>query len=140
MDALLSVYTDAVNLIRRFQLGEGFRRYVRRRLVLIAPCLLVALAFSIATTAGTIVSVGGTHSLLVLLALVLAPFLLAGSLFVQLFVFFSWLELRSLAHGHKSDPPPVPWVLAGIFILLPWLLLSSASPQAALLVLALEIG
>ncbi len=132
------ILAEALNLLRRFQQGEGFRLYVNRRLMLVIPCVLVFLAFSIVTTAGAVVTIGGTHTLLVLLAMVLAPFLLLGSLFVQLFVFFSWLEMRSLAHGRKAGMPPVPWVLAATFVALPWLLLVPASLPAAALLLLLE--
>jgi len=147
----MDILTEAPNLIRRYQEGDAFRLYVRQRLALVIPALFVFLTFSIATTAGTVLYVGGTHSFVVLLALVVAPFILLGSLFVQLFVFFWWLEWRAIDRlsGHPPKPvagmprslselrsvmgrpPAVPWGLAAIFLLAPFLALALLSMKTA---------
>jgi hypothetical protein len=84
--------------------------------------------------------------------LLLAPFVLIGNLLVQAYLFFGWLENRAIAKGlkHGLEPegrlgrwlrinlgaevgkfPPVPWVFAAAFILLPLLLTSAAAPKLA---------
>jgi hypothetical protein len=87
----------------------------------------------------------------------LAPLFALGSLFVLFYVFFSWIEGRALAQalGHRPGPPPgrlqrrierklrlslgsmpdVPWLPAGIFVVLPLALLVAAAPAAGILVL-----
>ena len=148
----MDILVEAPNLLRRYQNGDAFRRYVDDRAPLVVAVAVVFLMFSLATTAGAVVSIGGTHSLLVLLMLVLAPFLLAGTFFVLIFVFFSWLETRSLslmlAKVKKPAPeagmrdivaalPRIPWVLAALFVLLPLVLLAQLSPAAAILMVFL---
>src|SRR5689334_2588316 len=102
----MDILVEAPNLLRRYQKGDAFRRYVDDRAPLVVAVAVVFLMFSLATTAGAVVSVGGTHSLLVLLMLVLAPFLLAGTFLVLMFVFFSWLETRSLSLMLKRVKKP----------------------------------
>jgi hypothetical protein len=151
----MDIFVEAPSLLRRYQKGDAFRRYVDDRAMVILPVAFVFLVFSLATTAGAVVSLGGTHSFLVLLMLILAPFLILGGLAVQLFVFFSWLESRAIAQTlarMKKAPrrrfdfswpalrkaaagfPPVPWLAAAIFVALPLLLLGRLSPGAAILV------
>jgi hypothetical protein len=102
------------------------------------------------------------HWFFVLPLLVLLPVFLAGSLFVQMFVFFSWIEGRSLARvlrgrrklargpiarwllrkfGLDMSPfPPVPWILAIVFLFVPLALLWHVWSLAALLVIALDVS
>lgn len=148
----MDILVEAPNLLRRYQNGDAFRRYVDDRAPLVVAVAVVFLMFSLATTAGAVVSIGGTHSLLVLLMLVLAPFLLAGTFFVLIFVFFSWLETRSLSlmlakvkkpaqeagmRAIVAALPRIPWVLAALFVVLPLVLLALLSPAAAILMLFL---
>ena len=152
---------DALNLAQRYQQGELFRRYVTQRMWLVAPAALLIIATSLALAFGIVMFVGGTRPLTVLLALLLAPFVLAGSLFVQGYMFLSWLEGRSLALslGHRvskkrgkltariekelnvnlGEMPPVPWALAAIFLLLPLVALVLAAPKLAFAVIVLHI-
>jgi hypothetical protein len=110
---------------------------------------------------GIVVFVGGTRPMTVLLSLLLAPFVLIGSLFVQGYMFLSWLEGRSLAKslGHSVGKsrgkltawiekhieadlgamPPVPWLLAAIFLLAPLVALAMAAPKLAIAVILLQI-
>jgi len=114
---------------------------------------------SLACTAATVVFVAGTRPLILLLALLLAPFVFLGSLCVQGYVFISWLEGRALARAYphsprhipgalaawlarklKADlgaPPPVPWIPALILLVAPFALLVFVSPRMALSLVAL---
>ena len=140
----MDLLVETQNLIHRFQEGAKFKGHVRARLRLVIPALAVFLLYSVATTAGSVIAVGGTHRLLVLLAMILAPVILLGSLFVQLYVFFTWVEARSL--GHPPAPkaflialPVALRVLAGVFLLTPLLLLMTVSFPAAVTLLLLLI-
>lgn len=152
---------DAMNLAQRFQQGELFRKYVVERMWLVVPAAALMLATSLALAFGIVVYVGGTRPMTVLLALLIAPFVLAGSLFVQAYLFLSWLEGRALARslgrrarkargravawieGHLDADlgslPPVPWLLAGIFLGLPLAILVLAAPKLAFAVIVLQL-
>jgi len=152
---------DALNLVQRYQQGELFRRYVTQRMWLVAPAALLIVATSLVLAFGIVMFVGGTRPLTVLLSLLLAPFVLIGSLFVQGYMFLSWLEGRSLAKslGHSVGKgrgrlkawiekhieadlgamPPVPWLLAAIFLLAPLVALAMAAPKLAIAVILLQI-
>ena len=156
----LGVLKEAMNLAHRFQEGEVFRLYVFRRMRLVIPVGLLILLTSIACAAGTVVFLGGARPLLVLLAILLLPFILIGSLFVQVYVFFSWLESRALArtHARRIAPapgslaarlrdlgadmgsfPPVPWGLAAIFLLAPLAMLALVAAKLALALIVAHI-
>jgi hypothetical protein len=160
MTILTDPLKDALNLAQRFQQGALFRQYVVERIWLVAPAALLILATSLALAFGIVVYVGGTRPLMVLLSLLIAPFVLLGSLFVQAYLFLSWLEARALARslGRRSrkararavawverhleadlgNPPQVPWLLAGIFLALPLAILLLASPKLAIALLVLH--
>ena len=77
--------------------------------------------------------------------------MLLGSFFVQAYVFAFWLENRALAQALHHKPaaagpiaarlrkagidlgalPPVPWVLAALFLFLPLAMLVIVSPGSA---------
>lgn len=136
---------EAANLLHRFQQGESFRQYVLKRLRLVVPMGLIAVATSVACVLAVVGFLGGVHSFLTLLGLLLAPFVLLGSLVVQGYFMFSWLEGRALARsfGKRAAPsvglPPMPWVLAIAFVALPMLMLMSVAPQVALFLVALHV-
>jgi len=134
---------DAISLAQRFEESEPFRRYVIQRMWLVAPAALIAAIASLACAFGTVLFIGGTRPLFVLLGLVVAPFVLIGSFFVLGYVFLSWLENRALARAlrHPVGMPPVPWVLAAIFLALPLAMLAAALPTlAAAVALLLVLG
>jgi hypothetical protein len=156
---LLDPLNEGLNLLRRFQEAKGFRSYVMERKALLYPIGMLMVLTSIACAAGTVMYVGGTRSALVLLAMLLVPFVLAGSFFVQAYTFASWLEERALAkalhrpraagpialrlrkHGMDMGAMPrVPWVLAALFLALPMMLLLSISPALALALIVLHVG
>jgi hypothetical protein len=152
---------DALNLLQRFQQGELFRHYVVQRAWLVAPVVILLLVTSVMLAFGIIAYVGGTRSIMVLLALLLAPFVLAGSLLVQGYIFMSWLEGRALARslGHKvgssrgrlaaliqerldadlGSAPPIPWLFVGLFIVLPFVALFLSVPKLAIAVAVANI-
>lgn len=158
---LLGTLNDALALAHRYREGESFRRYVRSRLRLVIPALALLLLASFACAMAAIMLFVGPRPLLALLGLLLAPVVLVGSLFVQLYVFFAWLEERALAQslGHPTGPapgrfaawtekklgadlgrmPPVPWVLAAIFVLAPIAVLTQLAPKTAALLIVLLV-
>jgi hypothetical protein len=157
---LLGVVEDALNLVQRFQEGQGFKSYVLERLRLIVPVGLLILITSIGCAAATVLYIGGTRSALVLLAILLVPFVLLGSFFVQAYVFAAWLETRALAKALHHSPaaagalaaklrkaginvgsiPPVPWALAALFLLLPLAMLIIVVPKVGIALVALLIA
>ena len=90
----MDILTETQNLWQRFQRGGAFGIYLRDRTHLVVPVLVVFLAYSVATAAGTVITFGGTRSILVLVGLLGAPFVLIGSYYVQAIVFLFWLENR----------------------------------------------
>jgi hypothetical protein len=157
---LVESLKHAQGLLYRFQHGEGFQRYVKERMPLVGPAVGLMLLTSVAFAASTVVFLAGTRFWLGLPALILSPFILVGSFAVQAFVFFSWIEGRALALalGHRAAKPgrvavwisrnlradmgavpPVPWILAAIFVLVPLIVLSLVSAKAAAVLVALHV-
>lgn len=156
---LLDPVNEALNLYRRYQQGQGFKSYVTERMALLVPIGLLMLVTSLACAAATVLYLGGTRSFLVLLAILLVPFVLLGSAFVQAYVFLSWLESRALAKALHRTPrpsgpitaklleagidlgsrPPVPWVLAALFLVLPLAMLWLVVPKLAFVLVALHV-
>ena len=141
----MDILHGAPDLLQRYKHGDAFRRYVHRHLPIIVAALIVFLSVSTASTAAMAVYFGGTNGFLVLACLVLAPFVLIGSLFVQVFIFFSWLERRAIDQVSGRAPcsiqehlPDVPWTLAAVFLVLPFFILALVSIKiaATLLVVA----
>lgn len=163
LDAM-EIRIEAPGLWHRYQKGDAFRRYVDDRSQLVLAVVGLFLIFSLATTAGSVVVIGGRHSFLVLLMLVLAPFLLLGTLAVLVFLFFSWLESRALAETlarvRKAPPrkpdlsprgvqaaavasaqvvfaatPAIYWAFFALLVVVPLMLLAELSGAAAVLML-----
>ena len=160
---LLGSLNNAIALVQRYREVDGFRDHVRQRLHLVLPALVLILVTGVACAMAVIMLTLGPRPLLALLGLLLAPVALAGSLVVQLYVFFAWVEERALARslGHRTGPAPgrfaawtesklgaklgrmpaVPWVLAAIFVFLPLALLTQLAPRsAALLIVVLVLA
>ena len=143
-------YRDAMKLFSRFRQAQGFRQYLQRRAAFVVPMVALCVLVSVACTAATVIFLADRHALLALPGMVLAPFVLIGSFFVEAFVFFSWLEGRALAQalGRRSKrdfdfgqmPQNVPWVLAVLFLVLPLLVLAAVSSTAALVLILLAVG
>jgi uncharacterized membrane protein len=149
----MDTFIEAQNLLKRYREGRAFRHYVEERMPLVFLAVIVFLGYSLATTAATIVFIGGTHGFLTLLAMLIAPFLLIGSLAALLFIFFSWLETRAMARvtgqpalaaRHLQSLPALrtalgrlwaPWLVAGAFALLPLIITALVSGKTALALL-----
>jgi hypothetical protein len=158
--AVTDTLSDARDLLQRFQQGEGFQRYVHSRTALIAPFGLLLLLTSVAFAAATVVFLAGTRTWMGFPALLLSPFVLIGSLAVQLYVLFSWLEGRALALalGHRAAKrgpaaawiaknlraemgvaPRVPWIFAAAFLAAPLAMLAAVSAKAAVALVLLHV-
>jgi hypothetical protein len=148
---LAKTFSGARELAARFQSSPGFQEYLQSRLVLLVPAVLVFLLISVACAAAMVVFLAERHPLLALPGLVLAPLVLLGSFFVQGYVFASWLEDRAIARAlgrrragrwgvDMGKLPPVPWVLAAAFLLLPLVLLALLAIPAALVLFALGLA
>ena len=131
---------EAINLWHRFQEGETFRPYVVKRLWLVVPALALFFALSASCAAATVVALATMSTWLALPGLLLAPLVLVGSLFLQLYVFFTWLEDRALARALGRKPtqrralaalPAVPPVLAVAVLVVPLALLAVVAPALA---------
>ena len=159
---LIDNIQDARSLLRRLQEVDSFGLYVRRNIWLVFLAALVIVITSFACLLGIFTLLPDMHWFFVLPLLALLPLFLGGSLFVQSFVFFSWMEGRSLARAlgnrHKSAPgliskwlqeklsldmspfPAVPWILAIVFLLLPLAMLWHVWSAAALTVILIAIA
>jgi hypothetical protein len=144
-------FASARELAARMQNSAGFQQYLHSRLVLLVPAGLVILLISIACTAATVIFLAERHPLLALPGLVVAPLILLGSLFVQAYVFGSWLEDRAIAHAlgrrragrwglDMGKLPPVPWALATAFLFLPLLLVALLAIPVALVLFVLGLA
>jgi hypothetical protein len=147
---LAKTFADARDLAARFQNSPEFQEYLQLRRVLLVPAGLVYLMISVACAAALVIFLAERHPLLALPGLVLAPVILVGSLFVQGYVLFSWLEERALTqalgrHGFvrwgidMGRLPPVPWLLAAIFLFLPLAILFALAAPAALVLVVLGV-
>jgi hypothetical protein len=139
---------DAWKLLVRFREAEGFREYLRRRAAFVVPAVALFVLVSVACAAGLVIFLAERHTMLALPGMVLAPFILVGSFFVEAFVFFSWLEARALAQAlgrRERQPfdfgqlPRVPWILAALFLFAPLLVLAMVSAKAALVLILLAV-
>jgi hypothetical protein len=132
----VDILTEAPNLVRRYRHGDAFRHYVQDRRPLVIAALVIFSTISLATTSGMVVYIGGTNAMVVLLCLLLAPFVLLGSVFVQGYIFFSWLERRALG---SQRPVDVPWTLAFLFVAVPFFVLALLSLKLACTLLAVAM-
>lgn len=145
---MLATLNDAVGLAHRFVEAETFRNYVMQRLRLVVPICCLILFVSVAGAAGVMLALGEMSRALMPLGLLLLPLVVLGSLFVQAYLFFSWLEIRALHHRgggaaraglSLSELPKAPWALAGGIVLLPLALLAVVAWKAALALLVLTV-
>jgi hypothetical protein len=119
----MGFFTDAANLYARYKQSEVLRRHVDKRVAIVIAVAAVLLLASASISVGTALYLGGRSTAMVLAGLVAAPFVLLGSLAVQLYVFFSWLEARALAEiaRPRAKMAPIPIAPAVIFVLLPFI-------------------
>lgn len=155
---ILGPLDDAVALARRYRDVDAFHDYVGRRARLVIPAVALIGVTAVACGLSPVIALVGTRPISALAGLLLAPVALVGSLFVLGLVFFSWLEERSLARtlGHRTSREPkamrwirkklgadlgraprVPWLMAALFVGLPFLLLLNFVPGVAVTLLVL---
>ena len=159
---LFGTFQDARDLLRRLQEVDAFNLYVRRNMWLVMFAAAVIVLTGFACLLGVFTLLPDMHWVFVLPLLALLPVFLGGSLFVQTFVFFSWIEGRSLAlalgNRHKPAPgpiaiwlqktfnldmspfPQVPWILTTVFLFVPLAMLAYIWPAVGLTVIALAIA
>ena len=157
----LQTLVNAEALAQRFREVESLGRYVQERAQWLIAAVAAIVLIGIGCALSIVVYLADFHPLLTLPGIVLLPVVLIGSLFVQAYVFFTWIEGRALARElgqrHRQAPgaaaallvkkfnldmgpiPPVPWVLAAIFLLAPVCLLLLSSPLIALIVVLLGV-
>jgi len=143
----MDIFNEALNLVRRYEKGEAFRGNVNERMSLVAPAIAVCVVISIALCIGVIAQMdhGGLRAFLAVVAL---PIVLIGSALLQVYILFSWLELRALQpmrapaglRSRLGKPPPMPWISTGVLLFLPLLLLATTTLKIALLVVLLAIA
>ena len=155
---LLAPLEDAMSLARRYHEVDAFQDYIGQRARLVIPALVLIGVTGVACGLAPIAALVDTSAGSALAGLLLAPVMLIGSLFVLALVFFSWLEERSLARalGRRRTrepramrwmrkklgadlgrPPRVPWLLAAVFVAVPFAMLLSLAPVIAAILLAL---
>lgn len=146
---LLDPLNEATSLYQRYQQAPALRGYLQERKRFLVPIGALMVFISLGCSAASVLYLGGTRPVLVLLAMLFAPFVLVGSLFVQVYVFGSWLEGRALDRALHRRPvkqldlgrmPSVPWVLAAFFLFAPLAMLVSVVPALGILLILLLIG
>lgn len=143
---LVGTINDALGLFNRFREGETFRHYIEQRLRLVVPMCCLMLFISAAAGAAVMMFLGQMYTPLVLFGIFLLPIILIGSLFVQVFTFFTWLENRAVVH--RTHPgqlglgplPAVPWGLAAAVLFFPILLLCVVAWKAAFVLVVLLVA
>ena len=158
---LLGPIEDAIALARRYRDVDAFHDYIGQRARLVIPVLALIGVTSLACGLAPIATLVSTSALSALAGLLLAPLMIVGSPFVLGLVFFSWLEERSLARTLRRRTaretksmrwirkklgadlgrlPGVPWLLATVFLGIPFAMLLSAAPVIAVILLVLLAG
>jgi hypothetical protein len=155
------VLEDAVALAARFKHVDSLRRHALQRKPLLQGASAVLVLLGLACGAGVFVFFGGSGGWLALPAMMLAPVVALGALFVLFYIFFSWVEARALAQalGHRTGRasalerwlrrkaridllarPAVPWIPAVLLVALPFALLVAAAPAAGIALILVAIA
>ncbi len=157
----LKTLRNTKSLMERLRDGTALQDYISRRWPLLAPVVFIMLLISIVCTTAIFVSTGKVHSLLMLLAIVVAPVILLGSAFVQLYAFLHWIEGRIMTRALRSRAktgtrvraswskrklgidlgpfPPVPWVLATVTLFFPLAVLFTIAWKAVLAIVIVAV-
>ena len=156
------VIEEALALSARFRDVEGLSRHAARRKPLLQGASAVLVLLGFACGAGVFIFLAGLRTWLTLPAVLIAPLVALGSLLVIFFVFFSWIEGRALAQalGHRTGPAPgaiarwlrrklradlgampaIPWLPAGLLVLLPLALLVAAAPLGGIVMILIAVA
>ena len=149
----LETFYEARDLLNRYRQVDSFSNYISERMALILPAMLLQFLTGIGCVMGIVTLLPDMHWTLILPILLSMPVIMAGSVLVQLYVFFCWLEGRSMERAlgtrrrskrgtfatwlqkqFKVDigpTPRVPWILVSLFLIAPLLSLAYAWPPAA---------
>lgn len=158
---LTNTLENAHALLQRLRDVESFNFYVHERMPGILAALLAMFFISIGCVMGIVTLLPDMHWALVLPMLFVIPVVLAGSMFTEMYVFFSWIEGRSmekaLGSRHKAargaisswlrrklhvdlgPSPPIPWFLATLFLVMPLVMLAYTWLPAAAGFIALGV-
>lgn len=140
---LLGPLGDAMWLARRYRDVDAFHDYIGHRVRLVIPALVLIVVAGVACGMTPVMALVGANPIWAVAGLLLVPVMLIGNLFVLGLVFFSWLEERSLARTLRRrplQPPRVPWLLATMFVALPFTMLLHFVPVVAAILLALLVA
>ena len=157
----LETLHDALDLLSRFHHVDSFNAYVHERMLFILPAILLQFLTAIGCVMGIFTLLPEMHWSLTLPILLSMPFILAGSVLVQIYVFFCWIEGRSLERAlgkhrpGKRGPfasmirrrlkldigpaPRMPWLLVTLFVIAPLVSLAYAWLPAAAAIIGLAI-
>ncbi len=152
---------NALALLQRFQEVESFNVYVHERMPGILAAMLIMFLISIGCVMGIVTLLPNMHWAFVLPMLFVLPIVLVGSMFTEAYIFFSWIEGRSMEQAlgsRRKAPrgalatwlrkklfvdlgpfPPVPWFLATVFLAVPLVMLALTWFPAAAGFIALGI-
>lgn len=152
---------DAISLARRYRDVDSFHSYIARRASLVIAALALIGIMAVACAMVPVMELTSAGPVSALAMLLLTPIVLIGSLFVLGLLFFSWLEERSLARTlrHRTArelklmrwirkklgvdlgrPPHVPWLLAAMFVALPFAMLLRLVPVIATILVMVLIA
>lgn len=156
---ILDTLQDALDLLQRYRHVDSFNTYVHERALMVMVAVLMQFLIGIGCVMSIVTLLPDMHWSLVLPVLLCMPIVLAGAFLVQAYVFFSWIEGRSMEralgsrrirkrgkfgswivkyfHIDVGPPPRVPWLLSTLFVAAPLLLLAYSWLPAAAVVLGL---
>ncbi len=157
----LDTFQEAMDLLRRYREVDSFNAYVNERAPMVIAAVLVQFLIGIGCVMSIVTLLPDLHWSLVLPVLLCLPAVLAGAFLVQIYVFFSWIEGRSMeralgsrrirkrgkfaswiqkhCHLDIGPSPRVPWVLSILLLFAPFLLLAYSWLPAAGAVLGLGV-
>lgn len=155
------IVEDALALASRYKKVDALRRHAVQRTPLLQGASAVLVLLGLACGAGVFVFFAGSGGWVALPAMMLAPIVALGALFVLFYVFFSWVEARALAKalGHRTGRgsaletwlrrkaridllarPAVPWIPAALLVVLPVALLVAAAPAAGIVLILIALA
>jgi hypothetical protein len=136
---------DARNLLVRFQNVPAFRDYVLRRLNVLLPAgfvIALLIAAAVAATASLLIALNAS---LVLPAFLLAPLLFIAGCAIAAYLLLAWMEFLALGRSLRHAPDlhalsRIPWVLVGVFLIIPLLALATHWWKVGLPLIALGLA
>ncbi|MGD8790716.1 MAG: hypothetical protein PVH05_14640, partial [Burkholderiales bacterium] len=143
---VMDTLDDARALMQRFREVDSFNVYVHERMAGILLANVIMFLISIGCVMGIVTQLPDTHWVFVLPLILVLPVVLAGSMCTQMYIFFAWIEGRSMEQAlgsRRKAPrgalatwlrkrlrvdvgpfPRVPWLLATLFVVVPLTMLA----------------